>query len=286
MAFCLDERAIQDIYNLLERVANDNKLMLEKEIELKIQSRRQERMDEGSDSKEKTDSDKEYYGAELKREVERHCSIGFRATCSDGSYIKFENTRALLDFPNASGRCIQSISAVAGTSVGQYTYVSIEFNERFFVNNISVEGSGDDKSVVYYTDEALKIIDSCRRWYDILHKESIFLWQFLLFLVVFLCLTYREILVVSKIFLGMVPISENDGKEIAAKVVITFFLSLPITMILSFLYSITRKKFFPIATFATGAGIRRKAKLDFIHNFMIVTIAIGIAIGVVVNHFF
>jgi hypothetical protein len=94
--------------------------------------------------------------------------IEYRVDCSDASIRTYNSVEDIVAFPNVRTRKIERIRASTEGYIG--TSLRIEFRDD---RGATYDISGDEKSVLYYADEADKLLDSMRPWYWIIYRDYI-----------------------------------------------------------------------------------------------------------------
>jgi hypothetical protein len=91
-------------------------------------------------------------------------SIDF--TCIDGSTVTTDNLEDLLDFQNGVARRVTEIKFTNGYQSDTRVKITCSSGDYLRRSAISYEVSGEDKNVVYLSNELDHIIEGCRCWYS------------------------------------------------------------------------------------------------------------------------
>lgn len=190
------------------------------------------------------------------------------AVCSDDMERKFQTPEELVNYENPRSRAIVEISLI-GRSADHASRAEVHFFGGERLRSITMRASGEEESISRLKAGFGELVDGMRPWYSpIVHVDFFFIVMAALLIglsVLNMVVGDRKETADS----GMAP-----GMAILVTVVLgaLVFGSIAITLALNRL----RRRFFPVATFALGQGIRRNDIDEKIRWIVIVGLLVSI----------
>ena len=192
-------------------------------------------------------------------------SVNATASCTDNLERTFNNPQDLLNYENSRAQSIRSLHFET-SQISDEGIASIRFGNRYS-GSVEFRASGPEEKIIPLKNRIAEIVDGTRQWYSPLSRIDFTFWVWGMAL-----------------FAMMIVQFMSDGS--AAKKAFSFTEAITAGLALSFIGVLLalasiglnkmRRRFFPVATFAIGQGLKR---YEFDNTFRWVVI-IGFAISI------
>jgi hypothetical protein len=187
--------------------------------------------------------------------------IEYKVYCIDGTTMTFENLEKFIKYPNRKEKQYREIEI--SNNYTSPVRISVTLANTEF-RSVSYRVTADEKTVDYYSSKIEGYLLSLKQWYSFLGNPTMFV----------------SLGTFSLFYLGVIFLLMWNN---VIESVSSLYVSLPVALLVAFIYDKTRNFLFPVATFELGDGIERARNRNFIRNLILVGIVLSGIVGYVVN---
>ncbi|MFW5436241.1 hypothetical protein [Paenibacillus apiarius] len=205
--------------------------------------------------------------------LEANPELEYSIQCVDDSLIRFSSLSELFEYSNPKSREIKRISIETSWD-SQNVRIEVNFSSNSY-SPIDFTVRGEDRDVIYYSHKIEEEVRSFQMWYSKIRFIDMSLMY-----IVSMVLSFFGMLAYSAIF-GFQKNTSSTSSDWSS--ILTYLIMLGL-FLFSMLIEWIKNRSFQVAIFEVGEGIARNKFKEKVRNFVVVTIAIPIVLGVIVNY--